>query len=237
MVAVVTFLVVATMSLLFTRLITGGLIATGMPPEVAAFQARSAFTGAGFTTTEAENVVNHAARRRLISTAMFVGNLGVPTLIVTVLLGLIGPGPLGTTPRLVVLAVGSVLLVLLMSTPPVTRYFVELGRRKSEPMVRRAIRDEGSALLQLGPDHRVVALRLREDLELRSMGGLQAALPQVTVLGIRPGGREDVFLTGPPLDHHLVASDEVVVLARTEDLASISAEVGGGRRDEPDEEA
>ncbi len=234
MAAVVTFLVVATMSLLFTRIITGGLIATGMPPDVAAFQARSAFTGAGFTTTEAENVVNHAARRRLISTAMFVGNLGVPTLIVTVLLGVIGPGPLGTTQRLLVLAIGSLGLVLLMSTPPVTRYFVELGRRKSEPMVRRAIRDEGTALLQLGPDHRVVALPLREDLDLRSIRGLQAALPQVTVLGIRPGGREDAFLTGPPMDHELVEGDEVVVLARIEDLAEISAEVRGGRRDDPE---
>lgn len=235
MIAVVTFLIVATLSLLFTRLVTGGLIATGMPPEVASFQARSAFTGAGFTTSEAENVVNHAARRKLISTAMFVGNLGVPTLVVTVLFSLLGPGPAGTTARLLVLAVGSIALVILVSTPPVTRFFVELGRRKSEPMIRRAIRDQGTALLQLGAEHRVVALPLRHDLQLRSLRGLQAAMPQVTVLGIRPGGREDEFLTGPPLDHELVAGDEVVVLARITDLAEVDAEVGGPAADPDDQ--
>ena len=65
--------------------------ATGVPPEIAAFQARSAFSGAGFTTTEAENVVNHPARRRIIATTMFAGSLGTPTLVVTVLLGFVAP--------------------------------------------------------------------------------------------------------------------------------------------------
>lgn len=225
MVAVVTFLVVATLSLLFTRLITGGLIATGMPPEIAAFQARSAFTGAGFTTSEAESVVNHDARRRLISTAMFVGNLGVPTLVVTVLFSLLGPSSTQTTTRVLVLLIGVVLLVVLMSTAPVTRFFVELGRRRSEPMIRRALHDSGTALLQLGEDYRIVTLPLHEDLELRSLRGLQAALPEVTVLGIRPGGREDTFLTGPPLDHQFTTGDEVVVLARMQDLDDLVAEV------------
>ena len=50
--AIATFLMVALLSLLFTRLATGSLIATGMPSEAAAFQARSAFTGAGFPPPE-----------------------------------------------------------------------------------------------------------------------------------------------------------------------------------------
>ena len=87
MYAVATFLVVAILSMAFTRLAAGALIATGLPPEIASFQARSAFSGAGFTTTEAENVVNHPIRRRVIATTMLVGSLGTPTLVVTVLLG------------------------------------------------------------------------------------------------------------------------------------------------------
>ena len=85
MYAVATFLVVSVITLAFGQLATGALIATGVPPEIAAFQARSAFSGAGFTTTEAENVVNHPLRRRIIATTMFVGSLGTPTLVVTVL--------------------------------------------------------------------------------------------------------------------------------------------------------
>ena len=93
MYAIATFFVVAVLSIGFTRMAAGALIATGLPPEVASFQARSAFSGAGFTTTEAENVVNHPARRKIIGTTMFVGNLGTPTLVVTVLVGFLAPGP------------------------------------------------------------------------------------------------------------------------------------------------
>jgi len=71
MCAVATFLVVAVITLALGQLATGALIATGVPPEIAASQARSAFSGAGFTTTEEENVVNHRARRRIIATTMF----------------------------------------------------------------------------------------------------------------------------------------------------------------------
>lgn len=67
MYAVATFLVVAVITMVFGQFATGALIATGVPPEIAAFQARSVFSGAGFTTTEAENVVNHPTRRRIFS--------------------------------------------------------------------------------------------------------------------------------------------------------------------------
>lgn len=64
MYAAVTFVIVALLSLQLTRIATGVLIATGVPPTSTAFQARSAFSGAGFTTTESENVVNHPVRRQ-----------------------------------------------------------------------------------------------------------------------------------------------------------------------------
>ena len=47
---------------------------TGMDPEVAAFQALSAFSGTGFTTSEAERVVRHKSRRRIITILIILGN-------------------------------------------------------------------------------------------------------------------------------------------------------------------
>ena len=223
MYAVATFLIVGLLSLLFTRLATGALIATGMPPEIAAFQARSAFTGAGFTTTEAENVVNHAARRRVISTTMFVGNLGVPTLVVTVLLGLLAPGPGETSTRLLVLAAGLAVMVVLAFSKPVTRFFVELGRRGSQPIIRRALGKEAEELRVLSDDLVVDALTLEEDVPLRSVRGLQQALPELRVLGVRPGGRTGQFIAGPPTDVEFHAGDELVVLAHRDRLAEVMA--------------
>lgn len=235
MYAIATFLIVALLSMLFTRLATGTLIATGMPPEMAAFQARSAFTGAGFTTTEAENVVNHPARRRVISTTMFVGNLGVPTLVVTVLLGLLAPGPGETTTRLYVMVGGVALLVLLTFSPPATRYFVDLGRRASQPLIQRAIGASSEPLLSLSADVQVVALTLVDDVPLRSVRGLQQAMPDVRVLGIRPGGRRGEFVGGPPSDVELHSGDQVVVLGHQRELDRLLAEPSvAARRDSDD---
>jgi hypothetical protein len=198
--AIATFIIVGLLSLLFTRLATGALIATGMPPEAAGFQARSAFTGAGFTTTEAENVVNHPVRRRVISTTMFVGNLGVPTLVVTVTLGFLAPGPGGTTSRALVLVAGVAVTVALAFTRPVTDFFVALGRRGTQPLLRRSLAGRPVPLLNLSDDYQVLALPLSGDVPLRSVRGLQQALPQVRVLGVRPGGQRGRFVSGPPSD-------------------------------------
>lgn len=49
---------------------------TGMSLDHARFQARSAFTGTGSTTSEAEAVVTHPARRRIVMALMLVSGPG-----------------------------------------------------------------------------------------------------------------------------------------------------------------
>jgi hypothetical protein len=81
--AAITLLVILTFSVVVVRTAAVALRLTGMPADVARFQARSAFTGAGFTTSESEAVVNHPIRRRLIATLMLLGNLGFVTVLGT----------------------------------------------------------------------------------------------------------------------------------------------------------
>lgn len=81
MAAIVTLLVTVTISLLVTRVGAIALALTGLSREVARFQARSAFTGVGFTTTESESIVNHPVRRRILMMLMFWGNIGVAAVI------------------------------------------------------------------------------------------------------------------------------------------------------------
>lgn len=57
MVQVASLLIVLLMSLIITRVATVALTLTGMSYSAARFQARSALTGAGFTTNESERVV------------------------------------------------------------------------------------------------------------------------------------------------------------------------------------
>ena len=75
MLQVLTLLIILAVVLIIGRLATIALTVTGIPREIAKFQARSALTGAGFTTNESESLVNHPARRRIIVLLMTVGAL------------------------------------------------------------------------------------------------------------------------------------------------------------------
>ncbi len=58
--------------------------AAGLPPKAAAFEARSALVGAGYTTSQSEYVVRDPAARRVASTLVLFGYFG-PTVIVALL--------------------------------------------------------------------------------------------------------------------------------------------------------
>ena len=62
MIAILTLMTVLTLSLVIVRVATIALTLTGLSRELARFQARSAFTGTGFTTSESEKVVAHPIR-------------------------------------------------------------------------------------------------------------------------------------------------------------------------------
>jgi hypothetical protein len=76
-------LLVIFVSFLIVRAAAIALMMTGMSEKRARFQALSAFSGTGFTTKEAESVVNHPVRRRIISWLMILGNAGIVTVIIT----------------------------------------------------------------------------------------------------------------------------------------------------------
>ncbi|MGA7759189.1 MAG: hypothetical protein WBL31_15115 [Ilumatobacteraceae bacterium] len=220
MYAVATFLVVAVITVAFTKLATGALIATGVPPEAAAFQARSAFSGAGFTTTEAENVVNQPVRRRIIGTTMLVGSLGTPTLVVTVLLGIVAPGPGSTTMRVLVTVSGLFLVAMALTNKPVTRWLVRVGQRYVRRHLVPALSERRENLLMLSDEFAIQSVRLEASVEeARSLRGMAHALPGLTVLGVR---RDGEFFGEPPVDIDLLVGDELILYGRTADGAVTS---------------
>lgn len=75
--AAITLLVILTVSVVVVRAAAVALRLTGMPVEVARFQARSAFTGTGFTTSESEAIVNYPIRNgRHVPAAFLAGGRG-----------------------------------------------------------------------------------------------------------------------------------------------------------------
>ena len=88
-IGLVTLLAALGLSLIVTRLATTALTLTGLSAEAARFQARSAFTGTGFTTGEAEKVVNHPVRRRIIMLLMIVRSAGLITIVISLILSFV----------------------------------------------------------------------------------------------------------------------------------------------------
>lgn len=82
--AAISLLVILTLSVMIIRTAAVALRLTGVPDVVARFQARSAFTGAGFTTSESEAVVNYPIRRKIIGFLMVLGNLGLVSILGTI---------------------------------------------------------------------------------------------------------------------------------------------------------
>jgi Trk-type K+ transport system membrane component len=64
-------------SFLIVRAAALALMMTGMDRNRAVFQALSSFSGTGFTTKEAERVINHPKRRKIITWLMILGNAGI----------------------------------------------------------------------------------------------------------------------------------------------------------------
>ncbi len=75
--AALTLLILLAVSMVIVRIASVALRLTGLPDHVARFQSISALTGAGFTTTESEAIVNYPIRRRVIVGLMIFGNLGL----------------------------------------------------------------------------------------------------------------------------------------------------------------
>jgi hypothetical protein len=76
-------LIAILVSFIIVRIGGFALELTGIEPDVARFQALSAFSGTGFTTREAERVVGNKIRRRIVTILIVLGNAGTVTVIAT----------------------------------------------------------------------------------------------------------------------------------------------------------
>lgn len=197
MIAAASFIVVLLVSVLVVRVAVVALALTGMTRESAQFQARSAWTGTGFATSEAEAVVTHPVRRRIISTLMVLRGAGLVTAITALLLSLGGPEGALARPswelvgKLALIVGGLLVLVGLARSRKVDRVLTRAIRH----WLRRIGHIESSDLATLyhvGGDYEVCELAVRQGdwLAGRRLGELGLADEGVLVLGVeRTGGR------------------------------------------------
>ena len=89
MIAAVSLVLIFALSFFLVRVFAVALRLTGLPEHSARFQAISALTGTGFTTSEAEMIVNYPIRRRIIVVLMLFGNLGIVSVLSTLMISFV----------------------------------------------------------------------------------------------------------------------------------------------------
>jgi K+/H+ antiporter YhaU regulatory subunit KhtT len=179
--------------------------------EVAHFQARSALTGVGFTTTESELIVNHPMRRRIVLTLMLLGNAGLITIIATLVIGFAGQGDPGDAlVRLGTLAGGLILILVAARSRTVDRLLSKIIGRALRRFTKLELRDYVQ-LLDLASNYAVAELGVEADSWVAEHGLADLHLPAegVVVLGIR---RADGTFLGAPRGHTRIHEHDTLIL-------------------------
>ncbi len=226
--------IIVLLSMIINRIATIALTLTGMSRQSARFQARSALSGAGFTSSESESVVNHPVRRRIIMILMLTGNAGIVATIGTlaattsrtVALRTTGGGlPLWITYTLIIAAVGLVLWI--MGLRPVDRALSRVIRRGLRRYTDLEVRDY-EALLEIHGGYSISELLVRPNdwLADKTLAELRPNDEGILVLGVQ---RDGDYLGAPTGTLQVLPGDSLLVYGPQQRIVDLDERPAGAR--------
>ncbi len=226
MVAIAGVVVVMLVSLLIARVATVALTLTGISRDAARFQARSALSGTGFTTSETEAVVAHPVRRRIVMALMLIGSGGLVTVIATLMLSFADTGGNEALHRVLLLLAGLTAVVLLARSGWVDRRLSWLIAKILDRWTDLDARDYG-ALLHLAERYAVAEIAVREGdwLTGRSLDDLDLRDEGVVVLGLTLA--DGAWIGSPTFDTLIRAGERVVAYGPAARLRELDARPTG----------
>ena len=237
MIAILSLLIVLTLSLLVTRIAAMAFMLTGLSREAARFQARSAFTGSGFTTREAESVVSHPVRRRIVMLLMLLGNIGIATVVATAVLSMITAARSeGWWWYVLALAGGVAALIVISAHRGVEVRLNRLIARGLRRWTKLEVMDY-VAVLQLQNGYAVTEMVVEPEDWLAGKTLLEAALPQegVLVLGIQRPGQS--YNGTPRAADRIEEGDTLILYGLSRRLAELDQRRAGYRGERAHSEA
>ncbi|MBN2351671.1 MAG: TrkA C-terminal domain-containing protein [Spirochaetales bacterium] len=237
MIAVISFFSILIISVIIVRVASIMLKLTGLSADVAKFQARSAFTGTGFTTREAEGIINHPVRRRIIQTLMLIGNIGVVSFISSVIISVLTL-QISESGWMVLIVIGVGLLLLLLFTR--SRLIEILFTAVVTRLLRRwthLYTNDYDSLLNLQAEFEVTKFKLpgKSWFTDRAIKELKLTDEGILILAVR---RTDGYFIGTPQSTTvLYEGDEVIMYGRAPILRSIITRPAGEDGDRAHREA
>ncbi|MFO7849448.1 MAG: TrkA C-terminal domain-containing protein [Spirochaetia bacterium] len=231
MVALISFFVLLIISLSIVRIAAVILQLTGIAYDSALFQARSAFTGAGFTTRESEMIVNHPVRRKVISTLMLFGNIGFVTFVSSLVISFLSVETRDAMLRNLIILLGGLLFLSFMSRAKIIGILLtKITERFLKKWTKIHTYDYDS-LLNLSGDYEVITIKTKREswLSERELSDLRLSDEGILVLAIR---REDGHFIGSPRgDTMIYENDELIVYGRETSLTKLGHRRKGAEGD------
>lgn len=225
MIAAFSLLIIISLSLVAIRIGSIALELTGLSPEIASFQAQSAFSGTGFTTTESESLVAHPVRRRIIRILILFGSAGITTSIAALVVAFVGQTKHDTIVRAQILLVGVLILFLLARSRAIYALMRVVISRALKRWTRLRVFDY-EELLGFGQGYSISRLVVRAESWLRDKKLSELRLEQcgMHVLAIyrKVNGRE-VFIGGLTGETVIKARDVLICYAPEDVSEAISA--------------
>lgn len=215
-------------ALLVVRIGAIALRMTGLSPDVATFQAASAFSGAGYTTEEAEFTVSEPSRRTIVIWLIRLGSIGVVSALASVLLSFINAEGEDFLTLIYVLS-GVVGILLLARSHLLNRAVTPVIEWALDQTTDLAIQDY-TKVLGLQSEYRVAEVEINEDEWLAddTARGLDLSDEGVILLGIERNGD---YIGAPGPDTEIQSRDTVVLYGKEDRLQELAD------RDEGDIEA
>ena len=227
MFAIISLIVIVVVSILVVRVATVALTLTGLSTPLARFQARSAFTSTGFTTSETEKVMRHPVRRRIIMTLMILGNAGIVTAISSLIISFVGAdSSTGLWLRIALLAAGLSLLWMLAYSEWIDHRISRVIQNALQRWTDLEIRDY-AGLLHLTGDYLVVELNVNPDgwLADKKLTELKLDSEGILVLGIE---KPDTSYVGAPRGGtRLEVNDRVLLYGKASVLKNLDERRSG----------
>ena len=196
------------------------LEANGMERRKARFQALSALTGTGFTTTEAEDIVNHPRRRLIATWLIFLGSVGIILFVLIILLMLI----FGLRPAKPTLSPAFIILSALPTVALLVLYWIgaldKLGTVIASWLKRSAFFTfelSTREIIHRAGDYSVARLTIgRKAPEVGSkIGSTSLVKHKITVLAIERGDRTLAF---PEAKEVVQAGDHLLCYGETDKI-------------------
>ena len=227
MAATITLIIILILSFLITRIATIALTHTGLSRATAKFQARSAFTGVGFTTNESEKVVNNPVRRRILLILMILGNAGIVTGISTLIISFTGiENSRSAWMKLAILVSFIIILWIVANSKWVEIKLANLISRFLKKYTRLDVNDYAS-LLNLGGDFRISEIAVEENHWLLGKKIKESKLRDEGIIILAITRMDGTFLGAPQASTEIHQQDSIIVYGRATSLDNLQNRIEG----------